>query len=63
MKQQSLFDGDDRRGVGRAVVPLGVVGSAASLSRAQKKFNRLIADLEAARQELAKPSGAQCVPL
>ena len=57
MKQQSLFDGDDRRGVDRAVVPLGLVGSAASLSRAQKKFNRLIADLEAARQELARWNG------
>jgi len=57
MKQQSLFDGDDRRGVERAVVPLGVAGSAASLSRAQKKFNRLIADLEAARRELARWNG------
>lgn len=57
MKQQPLFDGDDRRRVDRAVVPLGVVGSAASLSRAQKKFNRLIADLEAARQELARWNG------
>src|SRR5271165_803786 len=57
MKQQSLFDGDDRRGVDRAVVPLGVVGSVATQSKAQRRFNRLIADLAAARQELARWNG------
>jgi hypothetical protein len=54
MKQQSLFDGDDRRGADRPIVPLGMVGDAASLSKAQRRFNRLIADIEVARHELAR---------
>jgi hypothetical protein len=57
MKQQSLFDGDNRCGVDRTVVPQDVVGSAAILSSTQKKFNRLSADLEATRQELARRNG------
>lgn len=48
--QQGLFPDDDLP----AVVPLGIAGSERVLTAAQKRFNKLIGEIERARAELAE---------
>lgn len=50
MSQTSLFDAEDE--LARAPLPLAVAGSRPALSKAQKRFNDLIAKIEAQRRLL-----------
>jgi hypothetical protein len=54
MQQNTLFD-DEPAALGRSAVPvLGVAGSNATLTKAQKRFNQLIERLKSQREELAR---------
>lgn len=53
MKQEFLFDEDTSHG-GATLLPVGVVGSTASLTKAQKQFNKLVAKIAEQRREIAQ---------
>jgi hypothetical protein len=54
MQQASLFDDAPPESPGRAVTVLGVLGSASVLTKAQRKFNKLIERLTQQRVELTR---------
>ena len=56
MKQPSLFDDESQEASGRAgpFAPLVVAGGSATLTKARKQFNKLIANIATQRQDLAR---------
>lgn len=53
MKQECLFE-DGGEGSGSTVLTVGVTGSTASLTKAQKQFNKLVAKIAEQRQQITQ---------